>query len=92
MTIKVHTFETRLVKMANDQFLFMDLSKDSNGNLFYISHKPVSCSAHSLESIVKLQQRLYLATTLPIVDTKDIKEIIDSPLIEHPIDGEPEWI
>jgi hypothetical protein len=29
---------------------------------------------------------------LPIVDTKDIKEIIDSPLIEHPIDGEPEWI
>lgn len=66
-----HSFETRLVRTP-DGLMFLRLSKDKEGKLYFISKNPISCIISSKVAFEKFIKELITAYDMDIVELKDI--------------------
>ncbi len=73
--IQLHTFETRLVKTPQDGLVFMRLSRNPEGVLFFISKHPIECRLWHAGEFSRFVDDLKAAYELPVIEWGDIVEI-----------------
>lgn len=72
--IRLHTFEIRMVK-TDDGLVFYHLSKDCDGNYYFISKYPYVPRATNKNDLESVLLSLKKATELPVLDISIIKSV-----------------